>query len=200
MLSVITIAAILAVLATSSFSSLQSTSLTASGNQMVDVMAMARQNSIAHDVFTAIAIKNQGQGAYGSYCLLELTRQGDWSTGTWTALTPWHFLPRGVVFESGDPFTSTSVSLPTPLPTTFPVPYQGQQIPSSSTVYQCYQPDGTLSAQPTGSPFFLRLIRGTVDASSGAFTYQGATVSGQQVSHYDLVFVANSGQTVIQRP
>jgi hypothetical protein len=46
----------------------------------------------------------------------------------------------------------------------------------------------------------LRLIEGTVDPSSGAFTYQGATVSGQEVSYYDLVFVGNTGVTMIERP
>jgi prepilin-type N-terminal cleavage/methylation domain-containing protein len=200
-LTVLAISSILAVLATSGFSLLRSTSLTASGNQLVDVFAMARQNSISHNTFTAVAIKSQGTGAYSSYCLLELTRQSDWSTESWTEVSPWRFLPKGVVFESGDLFTSTSGTLPAPLPSTFPIPFQGQQIQTSSTVYQCYQPDGTLSAQPAApTRFFLRLIQGSVDPTSGAFSYQGATVSGKQVSYYDLVFVGNTGTTMIERP
>jgi prepilin-type N-terminal cleavage/methylation domain-containing protein len=203
MLTVLAIMLSLAVLSMSSFSSLQSTSLTSSGNQMVDLLAMARQNSISQNAYTAVAIKSQGTGAYNAYCLLQLTRQDDGTLGEWTEITPWHYLARGVVFESGqtnDTFVSMPISLPAPLPTTFP--FQGQQINlSSATVYQCYQPDGTLSAQPASpTRMALRLIQGAVDPSSGAFTYQGRTVSGQEVSYYDLVFVGNTGVIKIERP
>ena len=201
---VLTITSILAVLTMSSFSSLRSTSLTASGNQIVDVFAMARQNSISHNAYTAVVIKSQGTGAYSAYCLLELTPQADWSTAAWTVISPWHYLGKGVVFESGqanDTFTAASVTLPQPLPATFPLPFQGQQIQTSSTVYQCFQPDGTLSAQPASpTRFALRLIEGMVNPASGAFTYQGATSSGKQVSYYDLVFVGNTGMAKIERP
>jgi hypothetical protein len=52
-LTMMAIMSIVTVLSMSSFSSLRSTSLTSSDNQMVDVFAMARQNSIS---------KNHGQG------------------------------------------------------------------------------------------------------------------------------------------
>jgi prepilin-type N-terminal cleavage/methylation domain-containing protein len=202
-LTVLVIMSILAVLGMSSFSSLRSTTLTSSGNQMVDVFAMARQNSISKNAYTAVVIKSQGTGAYSAYCLLQLTRQDDGSLGAWTAITPWRYLGRGVVFESGqtnDTFTSTSINLPALLPTAFN--FQGQQINlTSTTVYQCYQPDGTLSAQPASpTRMVLRLIEGAVDPTSGAFTYQGTMVSGQEVSYYDLVFVGNTGMTKIERP
>jgi hypothetical protein len=76
---------------------------------------------------------------------LQLTRQDDGTFGAWTALTPWRYLGKGVVFESGqnnDTFFSSSgsVNLPQPLPTTFPLPFQGQQILTSTTAYQCYLP------------------------------------------------------------
>jgi prepilin-type N-terminal cleavage/methylation domain-containing protein len=203
-LTVLAITSILTVLAMSSLSALRSTSLTSSGNQIVDVFAMARQNSISHNAYTAVVIKSQGTGAYSSYCLLELTRQPDWSSSAWTVISPWHSLGKGVVFESGqstDTFTSAAVTLPQPLPTTFPLPFQGQSILTSSTVYQCFQPDGTLSTQPAPpTRLVLRLIEGIVDPSSGTFTYQGTTVSGKQVSYYDLVFVGNTGVTKIERP
>jgi Tfp pilus assembly protein FimT len=203
MLTVVAIMSILAVLGATSLSSLRSTSLTSSGNQMVDVFAMARQNSISKNAFTAIVIKSQGAGAYSAYCLLQLTRQDDGTLGAWTALTSWRYLGRGVVFENGqsnDTFISTPVNLPTPLPTTFP--FQGQNIDlTSATVYQCYQPDGTLSAQPASpARMALRLIEGAVDPTTGAFTYQGTKVSGAEVSYYDLVFVENTGMTKVERP
>ena len=91
-------------------------------------LAMARQNSISHNAYTAVVIKSQGTGAYSAYCLLELTPQTDWSSASWTVISPWHYLGKGVVFENGQPndtFTAASVTLPQPLPTTFPLPFQG---------------------------------------------------------------------------
>jgi prepilin-type N-terminal cleavage/methylation domain-containing protein len=203
MLVVMAIISILAVLGVSSFSSLRTVSLTSSGNQIVDMFAMARQNSIAKNAYTAVVIKSQGASAYSAYCLLELTRLDDGSLGEWTAVTPWRYLGQGIVFETGQPtdtFISSSVSLPKALPTSFP--FQGQQLDlTTSTVYQCYQPDGTLSTQPAPSTrMVLRVVEGKVDSSSGGFTYQGLTVSGKQVSYYDLVFVDNTGITKIERP
>jgi len=200
-LTVLAITSILTILAVSSVSALRSTALTASGNQMVGVFAMARQNSISQDAYTAIVIKSNGTGAYSAYCLLQLTRQGDGTLGAWTAITPWHNLGQGIVFESGqanDTFTSSSIALPEALPASFP--FQGQSIDLTATsVYQCYQPDGTLMGSQSPA-LRLRLIEGHVDSSSGAFTYQGATVSGQEVSYYDLVLVGNTGVTKIERP
>jgi prepilin-type N-terminal cleavage/methylation domain-containing protein len=185
MLTVLAIMSILTVLTMSSVSSLRSTALTASGNQMVDVLAMARQNSISRNSDTAIVIKSEGVGAYRAYCLLEATRQDDGSLGTWTTLTPWRYLGQGVVFESGqsgDTFTTTLPSLPKSLPTSFP--FQGQSIDlTSTTVYQCYQPDGTLLGGQN-PPIRLRLTE----------------VAGPQANYYDLVFVSNTGVTKIERP
>ncbi len=203
MLVVVAIVSVLTALTMSSFSSLRTMSLTSSGNQIVDVFSMARQNSLSKSAFTTVVIKSQGTGAYSAYCLLELIRRDDGSPGEWTAITPWRYLGQGVVFESGqieDTFTSSSVSLPKPLPTTFP--FQGQQIDlTTSAIYQCYQPDGTLSNQPAPpTRMVLRLIQGKVDSSSGQFTYQGSVASGKKVSYYDLVFVGNTGITKIERP
>jgi prepilin-type N-terminal cleavage/methylation domain-containing protein len=181
-----------------------------SGNQMVDVFAMARQNSISKNDYTAIVILAQGASAYRAYCLMEWVRPDDGSLGQWTELTPWRFLPQGTVFEpvngssnlANDTFISSSVTaLPTPtFPPTFPtlptnLSFQGQAIDLSSSanaVVQYYQPDGTLSTQPQAG-LILRLVEGQVNPSSGALTYQGS-------SYYDLVFVSNTGVTKIRRP
>lgn len=181
-LSVIAIISVLT-LTTVSYSILKSSALTSSGNQMVDVFAMARQNSIAKDDYTAVVINTQGTGACKAYCLLELTRNDDGTFSSWTALTPWRYLGNGVVFEdtpsttSIDTFmqTSASASLPTALPTSFPFQGQSINLNSSTTIaVQCYQSDGTLVG---AQPLRLRLVEGAVD-SSGNLTYQGAKVSG----------------------
>ncbi len=188
-LIVLAIMSVLTALLMSSVSSLRSVSLSSAGNQMVDVLAMARQNSISKNVYTAIVIKSQGAGAYSSYSLLELARQDDGSLGSWTAITPWHDLAQGVVFESGqsnDTFVSGAASLPKPLPAAFP--YKGQQIDlTSSTIAQYYLPDGTLSTQPAlPARLVLRLTTTHASATPG--------------DYYDLVFVGNTGGAKIERP
>ena len=200
-LTVLGIMSVLAVFAMSSTSALRSTALTSSGNQMADVFAMARQNSISKSDYTAVVILSQGTSAYSAYCLLELVPQDDGTFGSWTQLTPWHHLAQGTVFEpstgssnpANDTFISTSVALPSTfpaLPTTFP--FQGQQVNlSTSAVFQYFQPDGTLNNQPPAG-LVLRMVEGNVN-SGGALTYQGS-------SYYDLIFVSNTGIVKIRRP
>lgn len=203
LLAVLAIMSVLAAFTITSISSSRSTSLSSSGNQTVDMFAAARQNSISKNAYTAVVIKSQGSSAYSAYCLLELTRKDDGSLNAWKAITPWRYLGQGIVFEKGQPTdtflsTSGSVSLPQDLPTSFP--FQGQQINLvSDTVYQCYQPDGTLLGGQNAA-LRLRLIEGQIDPSNGAFTYQGAMAAGQKISYYDLVFVSNTGITKIERP
>ena len=202
MLVVLTIMGVLSALTVSSFGVLRSTSLAAAGNNIVDVFAMARQNSIAKNNFTAVVIQTQGTGALASYCVLDLTRDANGNFGAWTQVSPWRYLPRGVVFENNQSSIDTymnqslvSSTLPSALPTSFP--FQGSQVDltSSSYVVQCYQPDGTLVG---GQQLRLRLIEGSSDLS-GNISYQGMKSSGSQVSYYDVYFVANTGLTKIAR-
>jgi prepilin-type N-terminal cleavage/methylation domain-containing protein len=204
LLMVLAIMGILSALAVSSISSLRSAGLSASGNQLVDVFAMARQNSISKNDFTAVVILTQGPEACSAYSLLELPGQPDGTMGTsWTQLTPWRYLPKGIVFENDqasiDTFMTTLpwASLPAPTSTLLTsCPFQGSQINlTMAAIMQCYQPDGTLIG---GQPLRLRVIEGTAN-SAGTVTYNGATVSGAQVSYYDLYFIANTGATKVGR-
>ncbi len=218
LLVVLTITGILSVLAVSSVSSLRSTALSASGNQLVDVFAMARQNSISKNDFTAVVILTSGTAASSAYCLIELPpNSADGSRGSdWVQLSPWKYLPKGVVFEKGlTPDPDTFVTPPATAPTTATMPaiwsslvslpsspstlltnfpFQGSQINLTSAgnaVVQCFQPDGTIKG---GQPLTLRLIQGTAD-SSGASSAIG---SGNE--YYDVYFVSNTGTTKIGRP
>jgi prepilin-type N-terminal cleavage/methylation domain-containing protein len=206
LLVVIAIIGILSAVTLSSFSSLRSTTLSATGNQLVSVFAMARQNSISKSDFTAVVIRTLGTGACSAYSLLELTRQEDGSFGSWTELTPWRYLPKGVVFDNKQTFMANSVdaqqwSLPG-LPASYPFQGSTVDLTDASYVVQCYQPDGTLmvpASLPTGKGIVLRVMEGSADPSSGTVTYQGPTSGGAQVSYYDLDFIANTGTTKVSR-
>jgi prepilin-type N-terminal cleavage/methylation domain-containing protein len=203
LLVVLTIISILSFLAVQSVSSLRSTALSTAGNQLVDVFAMARQNSISKNDYTAVIIQTTGPGACSAYCLLELPTQPDGTRGTlWNELTPWRFLPKGVVFENhqaNDTFMSTTLNSSATTPPTLPVSlpnsysFQGSQINFITTppVVQCYQPDGTLiGAQQS---LALRLIEGTADTS-------GSTSNTGKANYYDIYFMANTGTTQIGCP
>lgn len=195
-LVVLAIMSILSALVASSFSSLRFSSLSLAGNNIVDVFAAARQNSIAKNDFTAVLIITQGANACSAYSLWEMPRQSDGSLGAWTQFSPWRTLPDGVVFENNasDTFMQTTSSLPSPLPST--VPFKGTQVSTSSgMVTQCFQPDGTLAGEQlsNGAALKLRLIGGIADGN-------GNTTSRNPADYYDLYFVANTGMTIIGRP
>jgi hypothetical protein len=213
LLTVMAIMSVLAVLAVSSISSLRATSLSASGNQLVDVFAMARQNSISKNDYTAVVILTTGTSACSAYSLIELPSQVDGTRGaSWTELTPWRYLPTGVVFESSqanDTFMANTLNtatqppmLPLSLSAGFPsgYPFQGSSIDLTApgVVVQCFQPDGTLIWPLTGAqasqPLVLRLIEGTADPTTGK------TTNNSGPDYYDLYFLANTGTTKIGRP
>lgn len=209
LLMVMSILSVLMVLVTPSLGFLNSQSLTAAGNQLVDVTTMARQNSIAKNGYTAIVIKTQGTGAYSSYCILDLARNDDGSYAAWQTVTPWRNLTPGVIFSPTTPsstissFLDGTTKVPTPLPTQYP--FRGKQIdltagsPTSETIVQIYQPNGTpLNATQS---LRLRLVEGTV-SDSGEVIYKYPQSSNGNVSpanYYDIVIVRDTGQSEIER-
>lgn len=198
-LMILAVISVLAVATFAPFGSLRSTSLSSAGNQIVDFVTMARQNSISKNAYTAIVIQKSGSSAFNAHCLMQLLKNDDGSYGSWTMLTPWKFLPGGVIFEPTTPttdFLSTSTvpaynSPPYPSSPFGSLTFQGSQF-TGSTAYQIYQPDGTLMG---GQPLRLRMVQGTADNVNNP---ANTTVIG--TDYYDLVFVANSGIAIIQRP
>lgn len=173
----------------------KSQTLSTSGNRFVDYVAMARQNSIAKNVYTAVVIKTKGEGAYSAFCLLELSRPDDNTSGTWKQVTPWSTLKTGVVFApvTDSSFLSVSGNPPADLPTD--LAYHGKPVNFAyDAAAQVFQPDGTLSA---GQGVKLRLVEGYVgDADAVTYTRPG---KGSAANYYDIVFVRDSGQAKIER-
>ena len=222
LLVVITIMGILSALAVSSVSGLGAANVSATGNQLVDFFATARQNAMAKDDFTGVVILTSGTSACAAYCMIELPNDPNYGSSTdtntssrlpdWVQATPWKYLPKGIVFETGganDTFITQS-----PLPwstlkgltpsgsstelTAFP--FQGSQIDlTSGAIVQCYQPDGTLMGGATS--LALTLIRGTASTTGSTTLYGGInSTTTRPNDYYDLYFVANTGSTIIGRP
>ena len=209
LLVVIAVIILLAIIAVPSIGLVGSQTLSSSGNQMVDVFNMARQNSISNNVYTAIIVKTQGSGAYTAYCTLYLPMNDDGSYGSWQTLASWRYLPQGIVFSppsrtaGASPFNVAGASFSSSPPSSFPsYPFQGGQInlysptdPNPVTASEIYQPDGTLSA---GQTLTLTLAQGTV-GSNGAPVYTHPNSAGSPANYYNIVIVRDTGQTTIER-
>lgn len=196
-LVVIAMMSVLLGLGVSTINVWKSETLSAAGNRFADCVAMARQNSLSKNAYTAVVIKTQGDGAYAAFCLMELVRPDDNSSGTWKMLTPWNTLKEGVVFapmSSTDSFLAATGNLPADLPTG--ITYRGQAVNfTTAAVAQVFQPDGTLSA---GQMLRLRLAEGSANKTEG-ISLTRPTTEGVPANYYDIVFVRDSGQIKIER-
>jgi len=174
----------------------KSQQLSASGNQIADLMSMARQNSLTKNTSTAIVIKTRNDGAYAAICLMELSRSSDGTTGDWQMLSPWSFLKDGVVFspESASTFLSSG-SLPSGFPSQIVCRGQSVNMTSGAAV-QVYQPDGTLAA---GQTVRLRMIEGTANQAGTVVSTHAGSSSANPANIYDIVFLRDTGQTKIER-
>ncbi len=202
LLAVMAILSALAGLTVGSLSPVRANALTAGGNQIADLLASARQNSISRHAFTAVVIKSTGDARYSASCLFELTRNDNGAFGAWTMIAPWRSLPEGVRFDPDAPVAAPVVnflsnpkpSSPSNLPGT--IPFHGTPVDVANGVaYQIFAPDGTLTK---GSPVRLRLVEGAEDTGTGIL-YTGRKAGGQPANYYDIVILRETGQAKIER-
>jgi len=204
LLAVMAILSALAGLTVGSLSPVRANALTTGGNQLADLLTLARQNSLAHHAFTAVVIKSTGDSRYSAFCLFELTRNEDDGTfAAWKMTAPWRSLPEGVRFDPGTltgPAANfvdmnTPPSIPSPLPGT--VQFRGQTINLPADVaYQVFAPDGTLTKR---DPVRLRLIHGTDDSGTGIMPTGPKNAGGNPANCYDIVILAETGQVKVER-
>ena len=196
LLAVMAIVSLLLGMGVSAMNVWRSEALTASGNRIADLAAMARQNSLAKGTSTAIVIKAADEFAYAAVCVMELARSDDGSTGTWKPLMPWTFLREGLIFspEGTDNFLIQGGGLPGDFPAQ--IPLRGKTVDSSSLVVQVYRPDGTLSA---GQVLRLRLIEGVAGGTAGTVTPTRPSADGRPANFYDIVFLRDTGQIKVER-
>jgi prepilin-type N-terminal cleavage/methylation domain-containing protein len=202
LLAVMAILSALAGLTVGSLSPVKANALTAGGNQIADLLTLARQNSLSRHAFTAVVIKSTGDARYSAFCLFEMTRNDDGTFSNWTMTAQWRLLPDGIRFDSRtltDPVANflemtPPPSTPSALPAT--VLFRGSPISLSADVaYQVFAPDGTLTK---GAPVRLRLVEGAEDGVSGMI-YTGQHSGGVPLNYYDIVVVRETGQAKVER-
>jgi prepilin-type N-terminal cleavage/methylation domain-containing protein len=201
LLAVMAILSALAGLTVGSLSPVKANALTAGGNQIADLLTLARQNSLSRHAFTAVVIKSTGDARYSAFCLFELTRNDDGTFSNWTVTAPWKQLPEGIRFDprtlSGPPANFVDMSTPPSTPSALPpIQFRGGALNVSTDVaYQVFAPDGTLTK---GAPVRLRLVEGAEDGGSGLI-YTGRHNGGQPLNYYDIVVVRETGQAKVER-
>jgi prepilin-type N-terminal cleavage/methylation domain-containing protein len=204
LLAVVAILSALAGLTMGSLSPVKANALTAGGNQVADLLASARQNSISHHSFTAVVVKSAGERRFSAHCLFELTRTDSGAFAAWKMVGPWRLLPDGVKFDPGIFTGSTSNFIylnpsdsppsPSSLPST--VQFRGQAVDTTNDVaYQIFGPDGTLTK---GAPLRLRLVEAGEDTGNGII-YTGRKTAGQPANYYDIVILRETGQAKVER-
>jgi prepilin-type N-terminal cleavage/methylation domain-containing protein len=201
LLAVVAILSALAGLTVGSLSPVKANALTAGGNQIADLLTLARQNSLSRHAFTAVIIKTTGEARYSAYCLLELTRNDDGTFSAWKMTAPWRLLPDGIRFDprslAGPANFLDMTSLPsTPLALPASIQFRGSALSlSADTAYQIFASDGRLTK---GAPVRLRLVEAGQDTGSGLI-YTGQQSAGQPLNYYDIVLIGETGQAKVER-
>ena len=188
-----------------SLSPVKANALTAGGNQIADLLASARQNSISRHAFTAVVIKSAGDARYSAHCLFELTRNDDGNFGVWKMHAPWRVLPDGIRFDnSQSPLSFLAIGNSRKrigdekLPNSIPFRGKSVDLTSESDVrVQIFQPDGTVAGEKL---LRLRLVEAAEDLAGTGIIYTGPkTPAGPPANYYDIVILRETGQARVER-
>jgi len=206
LLVVVAIIVMMTGLAVPTFTNIGKTnSLSSSGNQVANLLNLARQNSMSKNSMTALVVQTDSQtnNAYRSIALMELPNQSK----LWKQISGWETLPSGTIVDpgpDGNPahpyqfsFNRSSDAVPLPGVPQQPFPsiaYGGKTVNSYS--YEIFLPNGSLLS---GSAVQIRVAGGYV--SSGVATYtQPDSHGGGPANYYEVTILAGTGRTKIDRP
>jgi prepilin-type N-terminal cleavage/methylation domain-containing protein len=203
LLAVMAILSALAGLTVGSLSPVKANALTAGGNQIADLLASARENSISRHAFTAVVIKSAGDARYSAHCLFELTRNDDGNFADWKMLAPWRLLPDGIRFDNSESSNFLTIAnsrkgiAKEELPRS--ISFHGKPIDLTSTSdvrVQIFQPDGTLAGEKL---LRLRLVEAAEDTGPGIIYTGRRLTDGQPASYYDIVILRETGRQKVER-
>ena len=187
--------------------------LSASGEKVVNLLNLARQNSMSRNTMTAFVMITDPTLAnpYRSFALLELVPLSSGTppaTRTWKQISNWETLPDGVIVDPAWPSnvaqsladSSTQAShLPASMAIT-PFAYGGENVDSYR--YVIFMPTGGLFLNGSSSFVQIQLVEGFLPQGSGTPTYTKPATGpgGSWANYYRISTLAATGRVKIDRP
>jgi hypothetical protein len=176
----------------------KSTSLNSAGNQVVNLLNLARSHAMARNVMTAVILLTDDSAVPGTghraVVVMELAPKPDGSALTpadWKQVSRVEELSQGIVVEPGAAFASLESGSNQPLPAALPaIKFRGKDISIDSHPRVVFMPNGSLL---DGQARKARLSQGYIDG--GTFRQTGPTNN-----YYEVTVMAASGRTKVERP
>jgi prepilin-type N-terminal cleavage/methylation domain-containing protein len=200
-LAIIGIASMIIVPSMSGFG--RSSALTNSGNLVVNLASVARQNAVSKNTMTALVLLGQQNGDQDFRALTVL--EYDPIVG-WSQTGAWELLPNGIVVDPSDTTNCTFLTnSPQPFPflsrgapqANPPVFFRNQQVaPGNGYAARIFLPNGAL--QNPEKPAQLRLVEGFYD--NKRVTYTRPDRQGKPSNYYDISILGLTGTTKVSRP
>lgn len=207
LVELITVMAIITVMVTllvPAFTSIgKANALNTSGNHVVNLINLARENSMSKNVMTALVVLTDSSmaDANRSLVLMELDPTTDGSQpspGNWRQISGWETLGSGVIVDPNlFTFNKSSDSagepgVPTPA---FPAIQHSGKI-ASSYGYLVFLPGGNLLGSNASQ---IQLVEGII-ASGGAVYTRRTAAGGGPANYYNITVLAATGRIKIDRP
>jgi len=156
LLAVIVLIAMMIGLLLPSLEMARARALNAAGNQIVDLVHLARTNSMGKGNLTAIALLDQTDFGEQYHRRAVILMEKDPDSANWQPLGKWERLPEGVVGSNHGPFfENVSTTQIDNLP-----PLNSTEVNTGDVKYQVFLPSGRLSTRgtPNPEPPSLRLV------------------------------------------
>ena len=169
--------------------------LTMSGNQIVNLLNLARVNSMSRNVMTAVVLNTQpsSEGAYRTIALMERAAPDAGaipSSADWKLVSKWEELHGGVVVSSTLALVSADGSMPpAPNPALPQLDYHAAMVDLSASRSVVFLPNGSLFS---GTATKLRLIEGCAQS--------GSSVATDRANYFDVTILPATGRTKTDRP
>jgi len=170
-----------------------STKLTTSGNSIVELLSLARQQAISKNTMTALVILTKdpiGKSgvAYRTFTYMEYGENG------WVQRRQWQIFPDGILVDPNKEASSFLVDASSSVTAIVPV-FQGQNM-ASGYVCRYFSPTGSLLN--VDQPVTLRLVEASLNSDGSAF-YRHPVINGIPSNYYDVSLLATTGLTKIIR-
>jgi len=164
---------------------------------MADMLAAARQNSMAKNCLTVLLIP-AGTDQWNTCILYQLRPKADGSVPTssdWEPVSKWENLPDGITIDDTTLVAeSQSSQLPAPLPV---IKRGGTTIDQYRFVV--FMPRGILypKTTPLGGNPYVRLVNGI--RAGGRLIMEGPAKNGTPANTYKVIVLSATGITKIER-